>query len=246
VWLTGGKQLEAFALFSRALERVGVAQERLQELPQPDAALQREQAQLSSSARAWRCAAHAELAAQGLAEQEGVQEELGGLSLGEGEAAQQVGGARAGLPPPSPPRGGCCCRAQRPPGQGGARGGCPPPAVGASGVPRSAAGACPPPAQPQRVPTHPPLATPTHPLAHAAATCQARRYLEDNLDAWESFAAAPGRPARVCRVPPPMQPVAFRPIMLDTASGAIQYPSLAVRLNRPEEGKSTFAKWMGW
>jgi hypothetical protein len=91
----------------------------------------------------------------------------------------------------------------------------------------------------------------TSTLTTAAATAttttpQAQRYLQDHLDAWESFAAVSGRPARICRVPPPMQPAAFRPIMLDTASGAIDYPSLNARLNKPEEAKSTFAKWMGW
>jgi hypothetical protein len=90
----GEKHLEAYALFSRALERISSAEARLKELPQPDAQLAQELAQLGGAARAWRCAAHAELAAAGLAAQAGVQEELDGLSLQEGEqVVQQVGGA---------------------------------------------------------------------------------------------------------------------------------------------------------
>lgn len=87
----GEKHLEAYALFSRALERVSSAEARLGELARPDAQLAGELQQLGSAARAWRCAAHAELAAAGLAAQEGMQEELGGLKLQEGEQlGQQV------------------------------------------------------------------------------------------------------------------------------------------------------------
>jgi signal recognition particle subunit SRP68 len=69
--------------------------------------------------------------------------------------------------------------------------------------------------------------------------------MAEHLEAWESFAPAAGKPAAICRLPPPMQPVPFRPIMLDTASNCIAYPSLEVRLKR-QAGKTGLRSWLGW
>ena len=79
-----------------------------------------------------------------------------------------------------------------------------------------------------------PLAPQTPPL-HAAPPTHSppppQRYLSEALDAWESFGGgAHGKGARVFPAPYPLQAVAARPIMLDTAAGGIAYPSLAHRL----------------
>jgi len=77
-----------------------------------------------------------------------------------------------------------------------------------------------------------------------------QRYLSDALDTWESFGGAHnGKGARIFPAPYPLQPVAARPIMLDTAAAGIDYPSIAHRVGAKTEQAgqtSTFARLFGW
>lgn len=90
------------------------------------------------------------------------------------------------------------------------------------------------------------------PASHEAS------YLMDRLDAWESFAGqpaanqAPARPPRVFQIPYAMQPLAMRPIMLDTANSYVQYPDLSKRFKKSENkagaaaGSSMLSSLFGW
>ncbi|EFN58517.1 hypothetical protein CHLNCDRAFT_140581 [Chlorella variabilis] len=55
-------------------------------------------------------------------------------------------------------------------------------------------------------------------------------YLAEDLDAWESFVGPGKGQARICRMPPALRTVPFRPIFLDTALNYIQAPDLTHRL----------------
>lgn len=84
----------------------------------------------------------------------------------------------------------------------------------------------------------------------------------DALDAWESFAGAgaSGKGGRLFPAPYPLQATAARPIMLDTAAAAIEYPPLGHRLRGKkgaptaavaggvagQAGTGTFARLFGW
>ncbi len=80
-------------------------------------------------------------------------------------------------------------------------------------------------------------------------------FLLDALDTWESFAggaaagaaAATGAkaPARLYRGPYPYAAVPVRPIMLDTASNCLSYPSLEHRLRKAEK-KSVLSSLFSW
>lgn len=75
-------------------------------------------------------------------------------------------------------------------------------------------------------------------------------FLLEALDTWESFAggaAAAGAkaPARLYRGPYPYAAVPVRPIMLDTASNCLSYPSLEHRLRKAEK-KSVLSSLFSW
>ncbi|CAL5220684.1 g2733 [Coccomyxa viridis] len=70
-------------------------------------------------------------------------------------------------------------------------------------------------------------------------------YLLDNLDSWESYAGSESQPARIYPVPPPLQSLAVRPFMLDSALSFVQPPSLEHRVKK-EEAKSTFSRIFTW
>ena len=83
---------------------------------------------------------------------------------------------------------------------------------------------------------------------------QQQQYLLDNLDKWESFAggaaatAAAGAakaPPRLYNAPYEYGAIAVRPIMLDTASNCLAYPSLEHRLRKPEK-KSVLSSLFSW
>jgi hypothetical protein len=81
-----------------------------------------------------------------------------------------------------------------------------------------------------------------------------QRYLSEGLDAWEAYGGGGGgKGARLCPAPYPLQAVAARPVMLDTAAAGVEYPSLAHRLRpgkKPAaaagQQPSTFARLFGW
>ena len=86
------------------------------------------------------------------------------------------------------------------------------------------------------------------------------RYLIDKLESWESYAGhpasakGPSSPPRVTQVPYAMQPLAMRPIMLDTASSYVEYPDISRRFKKSGEkgggaaagGGSMLSSLFGW
>jgi hypothetical protein len=70
---------------------------------------------------------------------------------------------------------------------------------------------------------------PPHPLQAAAAG-----YLLDHLEAWESFAGTSGKGAKLYAGPYALRPMPARPIMLDTAAAAVDYPDLSHRMKAAE------------
>ncbi|GLC39232.1 hypothetical protein PLESTM_000866500 [Pleodorina starrii] len=78
-------------------------------------------------------------------------------------------------------------------------------------------------------------------------------YLLDALEKWESFAggaaagAAAGAkaPPRLYKGPYGFEAIPVRPIMLDTASGCLEYPTLEHRLRKAEK-KSVLSSLFGW
>ncbi|GBF97795.1 signal recognition particle subunit [Raphidocelis subcapitata] len=89
-------------------------------------------------------------------------------------------------------------------------------------------------------------------LEQQAAASAGGRFLSEALDAWDSFGGThSGRGARIAPAPYPLQPVAARPIMLDTAAAGVEYPSLAHRTRGKAAAEggaapSTFARLFGW
>ncbi|MEW5308129.1 MAG: hypothetical protein WDW38_000109 [Sanguina aurantia] len=83
--------------------------------------------------------------------------------------------------------------------------------------------------------------------ASGKAAAKPARYLSDHMDAWESFAgAAGGKGACIYNAPYSIQAIPVRPIMLDTASNYITYPSLEHRLRKTEKKgimASLFGTW---
>ncbi|KAG2435569.1 hypothetical protein HYH02_011863 [Chlamydomonas schloesseri] len=85
---------------------------------------------------------------------------------------------------------------------------------------------------------------------------QQQQYLLDNLDKWESFAggaaaaaatggAAAKAPPRLYNAPYEYGAIPVRPIMLDTASNCLEYPSLDHRLRKAEK-KSVLSSLFSW
>jgi hypothetical protein len=60
-------------------------------------------------------------------------------------------------------------------------------------------------------------------------------HLLDHLEAWESFAGTNGKGAKLYAGPYALRPMAARPIMLDTAAAAVDYPDLTHRLKATPE-----------
>ncbi|GAX75285.1 hypothetical protein CEUSTIGMA_g2730.t1 [Chlamydomonas eustigma] len=73
-------------------------------------------------------------------------------------------------------------------------------------------------------------------------------YLLDHLDSsWESFAGQPGSKApRIFKAPFSMQSIPVGPIVLDTASNMVTYPSLEHRVKKQTEKKSVLSSIFGW
>ncbi|KAI3436731.1 hypothetical protein D9Q98_006146 [Chlorella vulgaris] len=73
-------------------------------------------------------------------------------------------------------------------------------------------------------------------------------YLAEELDAWESFVGPAKGQARLCRLPPALRTVPFRPIFLDTALNYIQAPDLTHRLPAKQQqpaAQGTFSRLFG-
>ncbi|GMH45838.1 hypothetical protein BSKO_13801 [Bryopsis sp. KO-2023] len=72
------------------------------------------------------------------------------------------------------------------------------------------------------------------------------KYLADNLDTWEPFIGTGGKGARIFRIPPPLDSMPIRPVVLDTAFNHITPPDLSSRL--PTKGQETWAGkiWGMW
>ena len=70
-------------------------------------------------------------------------------------------------------------------------------------------------------------------------------WLLTSMDEWQSF-AADGSP-HVAPIPPSLQPIPARPILLDAAQDYVAYKSLAHRAEQRPETKSTFSRlFAGW
>lgn len=78
----------------------------------------------------------------------------------------------------------------------------------------------------------------------AAVSPTTGMYLVDALHSWQSFAGQSGKHAHLLPMPYTLQAIPTNPIMLDTASNFIEYPSLQHRIKK--ESKSTFAKLFSW
>lgn len=73
----------------------------------------------------------------------------------------------------------------------------------------------------------------------------ADKFLMDDLDAWKSYAGGEGLSPRLAPIPPRLQPVAMRPILLDCALAYIKPPDLSHRFPK-EDAKSTIGRLFGW
>jgi hypothetical protein len=78
------------------------------------------------------------------------------------------------------------------------------------------------------------------------------QYLADNWGCWTSFAGVGDRGKGAClyRGPYPLQPIAPRPIMLDSAGGEVDYPDISHRLAKKQKRNTqaqggTFARLFG-
>ena len=70
-------------------------------------------------------------------------------------------------------------------------------------------------------------------------------WLLTSMDAWQSF-ATDGLP-HVAPIPPSLQPIPARPILLDAAQDYVAYKSLVHRAEQRPETKSTFSRlFAGW
>jgi len=70
-------------------------------------------------------------------------------------------------------------------------------------------------------------------------------WLLTSMDAWQSF-ATDGSP-QVAPIPPSLQPIPARPILLDAAQDYVAYKSLVHRAEQRPETKSTFSRlFAGW
>ena len=70
-------------------------------------------------------------------------------------------------------------------------------------------------------------------------------WLLTSMDSWQSF-ASDGAP-RVAPMPPSLQPIPARPILLDAAQDFVTHKSLAHRAEQRPETKSTFSRlFTGW
>lgn len=86
------------------------------------------------------------------------------------------------------------------------------------------------------------------PTQEAAGKRLADKFLLANLDRWESYAGEGGREVRLFQVPPPLDSIAARPFVLDTAQTYLRMPPLGHRYaKRAVEKTGTFARlFSGW
>ena len=73
-----------------------------------------------------------------------------------------------------------------------------------------------------------------------------QQFMLDNLDSWVSFVGAGGKDAKFTSIPPVLQQVAIRPLMLDNALNYLEAPSVDHRVAKKEQPKSAFAKLFTW
>ena len=73
-----------------------------------------------------------------------------------------------------------------------------------------------------------------------------QQFLLDNLDQWTSFVGPNGKDAKFASIPPVLQQVAIRPLMLDNALNHLEAPSVDHRVAKKEQPKSAFAKLFTW
>ncbi len=84
------------------------------------------------------------------------------------------------------------------------------------------------------------IAAANHKAAEATET-----WLLTSMDSMQSF-AADGRP-RVAPIPPSLESIPARPILLDAAQDHVAYKSVAHRAEQRPEAKSTFSRlFAGW
>ena len=72
------------------------------------------------------------------------------------------------------------------------------------------------------------------------------QFMLENLDCWASFVGPGGRDAKFTSIPPVLQQVAIRPLMLDNALNYLDAPSVDHRVAKKEQPKSAFAKLFTW
>ncbi|KAJ7549593.1 hypothetical protein O6H91_07G059500 [Diphasiastrum complanatum] len=84
-------------------------------------------------------------------------------------------------------------------------------------------------------------------LKHESSRKEDVKYLLDYLDKYEAAISVAGskEPPRIVQVPPPFTTVPCRPIVLDTALNAIDFPSLEGRLKKEDKKKGFLGKWWG-
>jgi hypothetical protein len=77
------------------------------------------------------------------------------------------------------------------------------------------------------------------------AASMTKTYLLDDPRCWESFVGVGLKAPRVAPVPPGLAQIPIRPLVLDSASEYVVFPSLSHRAQQKQEKPTAFSRWFG-